>query len=253
MKSLFFFACIGAWLLLVSCSSNSSSTENTENSTLSNATTESSSTLENKTNSPVEAVAVLDKVSVLETPTEKGKWLTSASLGEKFTLLGETTTDNSSSKPREYTKVRLQDGKEGWVRSDLIVPNGKCVVIRDLEVPIFSRPDMLTKTNKSFSKLDVVAIKSTKDNTWMEVVGKRKGGEWLESGWVKSGHHTELEVDLAVAVYYHKAMAMKEQDKKLTELKSIITNTDFSGSVFIEDMRNEITTLEGGSTETSTN
>lgn len=252
MKSLFFCACVGAWLMLLSCGGNSSTAENTETTTTNNST-ENSSTTENKTTTPVEAVAVLDKVSVLETPAEKGKWLTSASLGEKFTLLGETATDNSSSKPREYTKVRLQDGKEGWVRTDLIVPNGKCVVIRDLEVPIFSRPDMLTKTNKSFAKLDVVAIKSTKDNTWMEVVGKRKGGDWIETGWIKSGHHTEMEVDLAVAVYYHKAMAMKEQDKKITELKSITTNTDFSGSVFIEDVRNELTTLEGGGTEASSN
>lgn len=58
------------------------------------------------------AVCIWDKVAVRETPSSKGKWKTSLSVGEVLTSLGEEAIDTLA-KNRKYTKVRLGDGTEG--------------------------------------------------------------------------------------------------------------------------------------------
>jgi len=181
---------------------------------------------------PVAAVCVWDNLSVRAIPSDKGKWLTSLSLGESITLLNETVVDSTSE--RTYTKVQLTDGNEGWSLADFIVADGEAATfIQDADV--YSRPDLLTKTNKQYSRMDIVAIKSTQDG-WLEVVGKRKDGRYIETNWVKSDNLSTEDVDIAVAKFAAPIAKMDDLDKKEEALKNLISNSDPNNSVFMADL-----------------
>lgn len=180
------------------------------------------------------AVCIWDKVSLKESPEEKGKWLASMSLGEKCTYLESTKEDNSGKKPVTYYKVQLQDKQEGWVQSDFVILKSKpAAIVKDAEV--YSRPDLLTKTNKSFSVMDIVAVKSEQGD-FIEVAGKRKSGKWIETGWIKPSNVTYADVDIAVAKYGSKAMEITDRQKRNGAINEVINNSDYKSSVFINTL-----------------
>ncbi|HCT30700.1 MAG TPA: hypothetical protein DIW31_08165 [Bacteroidales bacterium] len=190
----------------------------------------SSSDTSNKNN----AVCVWDNISLKESPDEAGKWLCSVSIGETTTYLKETKEDNSGKKAVEYILVKLKDGKEGWVQSDFVIVDSKAAAILE-DSEIYSRPDLLNKTGKFFSKMDIVAVKSTKDG-FIEVVGKRKDGKWLESGWLKEKSVTYSDIDVAVAKFARKALEISDVQKRNEALKELVNNSDFSSSSFISSL-----------------
>lgn len=189
-----------------------------------------------------DAVCIWDKVSLLDAPNEKAKWITSISLGESVTYLDETASDSSSSKAVEYLKIKLLDGKSGWTRSDFIILNSRpAVFINDANY--YNRPDLMTKSEKIFSAMDIVAVK-TEQEGWLEIKGKRSKGSWIETGWIKPENLSFEEADLAVAKFAQSAMALKDEDKKLEALHGIVNNNDLSKSVFIQLIQDKIYELE---------
>lgn len=180
------------------------------------------------------AVCIWDNVSLKETPEESGKWLCSVSVGETVTFLDETKEDNTGKKMVSYIKIRLNDNKEGWVQSDFVITKSKpAAIVEDAE--IYSRPDLLNKSGKLFSKMDIVAVKSEKDG-FIEVIGKRKNGKWIESGWLKSKTVTYSEVDIAVAKFAGKAMDIVDVKKREEAINEILNNPDMNGSIFISSL-----------------
>lgn len=189
-----------------------------------------------------DAVCIWDRVSLYEAPSEKSKWLTAVSLGEKVVFLKETVVDSAASKPVEYLKVKLLDGKIGWVRTDFIILDAKpAVFIADAN--FYNRPDLMTKSNNAFSMMDIVAVKGEQDG-WMEIRGKRSKGTWIETGWIRPENLSFAEVDLAVAKFTQSALALKDADKKLAALKDIANNSDFSQSVFMQFLQEKVYELE---------
>ena len=180
------------------------------------------------------AVSIWDNISLKETPDEAGKWICSISIGEVLTYLDESKDDNSAKKPVKYYKVKLKDGKEGWAQSDFIILNSKPAAVTD-DIEIYSRPDLLNKTNKTFSKMDIVAVKSEKDG-FIEVEGKRKGGKWIESGWLKGKSLSYDAVDIAVAKFASKALEITDIKKKEEAINEILKNSDFKSSIFIPSL-----------------
>lgn len=188
--------------------------------------------------SEVKAVSIWDKVSVRESPNEKGKWVTSLSLGEALTYLKESKMDGD----KEYYKVRLQDGKEGWSRSVFIATEAKAATFKN-DTDIYSRPDLLTKTDKKFSKMDIVAIGEEKDG-WVEVKGKRSEGKWIDKGWIKTNNLSDKPVDIATAKFAKKALSLEDKAKRVEALKEIVTNSDLSNSTFIPEISEMATELQ---------
>lgn len=180
------------------------------------------------------AVCIWDRASLKESPDEKGKWLESVSLGEKCEYLGETKEDNSGTKPVQYYKVRLQGGKEGWVQATLMALDSKPAALNQ-NAEVYSRPDLLTKTNKAFSKMDIVAVLKS-EGDFIEITGKRKDGKWIETGWIKSSNVTYSDIDIAVAKFGGKALRIEDEAKKREAVKEILDNSDFSNSIFINDL-----------------
>jgi SH3-like domain-containing protein len=150
-------------------------------------------------------VCIWEKLSVRETPAESGKWITSVNLAEKVELLNESETEEVNGKKREFIKVKLMDGKEGWVMKDLIAMNAKAgALINDVE--LYARPDLLAKANKSFKRMDIIGV-SEVQGEWCKIRGKRSGGTWIDEGWVKSAGISYDEKDIAVALYAKAALS----------------------------------------------
>ena len=231
MKKIF-IAIAAVTFLTVGCKDDKkSSTSTTE-------TTEK--TQEAKVETKKEAICLLEKLSVRETPKAKGKWITSMSLGEKITLTGEEVTDAASKKL--YYKVRLTDGKEGWTRASFLGVNGKVAALLQ-DASVYKRPDLLTKTDKVYSAMDIIAVLETQDD-WIHVKGKRAKGEYIEEGWIKSANITTSQVDIAVAKFASMAIGKGDMTQKITALKEIVGNNDLSSSAFINTLKEKITDYE---------
>lgn len=190
---------------------------------------------ENETSELGTIVCIWENTPLRETPDNNGKWIASISLGEKSEYLKEEKEVANGDKSTKFVKVRLQDGKEGWVQADFIVLNSQpAAIINDAEM--YSRPDLLTKTGKAFSKMDIVGLK-TEQNGFVEVVGKRKNGKWIESGWIKPTNLSTSDIDIAVSKYAGKALAIKDVTEQQEAINEIINNSDFAGSIFIDELK----------------
>jgi hypothetical protein len=180
------------------------------------------------------AVCIWDNVSLKEAPEESGKWICSISIGEVVTYLGKTQEVKTEKKTVTYVKIRLKDGKEGWAQNDFIILNSKPAAIVE-NSQIYSRPDLLNKTGKSFSKMDIIAVKSEQDG-FLEVAGKRKDGKWIETGWLKGKSLTYDEVDIAVAKFVTKALEISDSQKRQEAINEILNNDDLKASIFISSL-----------------
>ena len=179
------------------------------------------------------AVCIWDDISVREEPSGSSKWLTALSLGEEINAYRILATD--SAKDREYIKIQLKDGTEGWSVASFIVPDSRPAVIIS-ESSLYRRPDVLTKTDENFAMTDVVAVLQVQGD-WVEVRGQRSGDNWLDQGWVKSSNLSYEKVDLAVAKFAKDALTKTSPQEQANALKTLLDNKDFSSSVLMEPMR----------------
>lgn len=189
-----------------------------------------------------DAVCIWENIPLRDAPGKEGKWLASVNLGEKCTYLNSDKVITNGEKSTKYLKISLQDGKEGWVQSDFIVLNGKPGVITQ-DAVIYSRPDLLTKTDKTYSRMDIVGVMDTQNN-FIQVTGKRKNGKWIETGWIKPAGISYSDVDIAVAKYADKAMAITDAGKREAAIKEIVENSDLQESAFIADLKNALVPAE---------
>ncbi|MBL6445276.1 SH3 domain-containing protein [Fulvivirga sp. 29W222] len=219
---------LGLSALLLACGSKNSEQETTPD----NVEADSSAVEATPVSNEVEAVSVWDKVSVRATPSDDGKWLTSVSLGESLIYLGEEAKDSND---KIYYKIRLNDGKEGWVRHEFVIPEAKPAVFIN-ESDLYKRPDLLTKSDKKFSKMDIIAVKQTQDD-WVEVTGKRTEGKWIESGWIRKSNLSYESVDIAMAKFAKPAMEVEDSKSRAEKLEEILNNVDLSSSAFVVDVK----------------
>ncbi|MDH5366878.1 MAG: hypothetical protein OEW67_07825 [Cyclobacteriaceae bacterium] len=230
LKKSFYFSLIISITCILGCTSNSEHTEEISDEASSEMITEKESKVSL-------AVCVWDKVSVREAPGDKAKWVTSLSIGESLSYLN---VDSILDK-KTYSKVLLNDSKEGWTRKDFIVVDAKPAVVLG-DVDLYSRPDLLTKTDKKFSMMDIISSVEQQDD-WMKVRGKRDEGTWIEDGWVKAQHISFEPVDIATAKFAKQALKLEDQNKKVEAINEIINNPDLSASKFIANLEELITEL----------
>jgi hypothetical protein len=191
------------------------------------------------------AVCIWDKASLQDKPAKTGKWLSAISLGEKLTYLKDEQEEKAGKKSVKYYKVKLADGKEGWVRADFVAIGANVGVIFD-KTDIYSRPDLSTVTKNYFEPMDIVAVKSTQDG-WTEVIGKRSAGKWIETAWIKNKGLSFEEKSVAAALYIRRAMAKPDKADQLAELRKITEISDLQGSLFEDYILETIHQMEGSS------
>lgn len=187
---------------------------------------------------PTPAVCIWNKLALRETAHPKGKYLTAISVGETLEYLGQ----DSVTEKRTYASVRLNDGKEGWVLKDFLAIDAKPGTATE-DFNIYSRPDLLTKTDKKFLKMDIIASIET-EGEWMKIKGRRTGADWMDEGWVKSQNISFEAVDIATAKFAKEALAKDSEEDKMTAIQELLDNTDLSSSIFMEELRSLTTKPE---------
>lgn len=173
-----------------------------------------------------------------------GKWKASVTFGEEMTLLGETETAEKDK--REYEKVRLLDGKEGWVRADLISKGSKLAALKS-DAQIYKRPSISNITDNTVGMGELVVIKQEVDE-FSEFVSRNDAGNKRKSGWLLGSKAlTMVETDIAASVMLGKAMAEKNPIKRKEKLEQIVNNDMFSGSIFLSKAEAMLEEADAGS------
>ncbi len=220
--------------VLTACSGSSNESkvaEETSEATAEEATADAASeaTAEEEEIVEVASVCIWEKLSVRAEPKKDGKWLTSLAKGEKLTTTGQVKADDGDN-GREYVKVVLADGTEGWSLRDLIAEDAYPVAVLK-ECDIYKRPDILTKSDKSFKQFDIIAVKNV-DDKFAEVVGQRREGKWIDKGYLIGDNLTDDDIDLAVAKFAGQALLEESDSVKREKLDEILTNEMFQNSKF---------------------
>jgi len=180
------------------------------------------------------AVSTWDGHSLREDADGSSKWLASVSFGEKMTLLGE----NKEGPKRTYEKVRLLDGKEGWVREDLIHAGGRYGVIT-ASSQVYKRPSVSNITEKNVDVGTLVVIKQTNEE-FQEFISINDKSNNRIRGWVLGNSVVSTsETDVAVGVIINKAQKESNPAKR-TSLLETVTNNDAYKSSILYDMAVEM-------------
>lgn len=190
---------------------------------------------ENNDNDPADAVSEDVAASTWEghslraEASAKGKWLASVTFGETMELLG----DSEKGEKHTYEKVRLSDGKEGWVRDDLIHKGGTIGAIAQTS-DIYKRPSISNISDKEIKAATVIVIKQRKDE-FTEFIAKNDKANNRARGWVL-GSTTVLteEIDVAVAAQLSNAMAEVNPVKRKKLFQKIVNNSSFKDSPLYE-------------------
>jgi hypothetical protein len=184
-----------------------------------------------------QAVCIWDEISVRETPEKGGKWITSMMKGETIVATGASSVDSAENVT--YLKVELKDGTVGWSSANYIVVNAIPAVFFK-EGEIYSRPDLLTKTKKSFSPLDIVAVtdNASGGDEWKQVIGKRKEGKWIETAWIEPSAISYDPKDLALAKTIQQVLIIEDESERLDEINNLILESDQISSGFYELLSN---------------
>ena len=182
------------------------------------------------------AVCLWSSVTLRETPQIKGKYKNAIYLGEKATYMGEKVTDSVDAKnKKEFVKIKLTDGTQGWVQSNMVAIGGKAYAIKE-KTKLYKRPDILSVGKEEFDKMQFV-VSTEEQGDWIKIKGKQKSDKWFKEGWVKLDRLAGDEIDVTVAVLAERALLKDTEDKRLEALKEITGNPDFSNSIFISDVR----------------
>lgn len=184
------------------------------------------------------AICLWEKVGLRAAPGtgSDAKYLTTIYFGEKVELLGESQEVDG----KTYQKVRLSDGKEGWVYEYLFAIGAELGVAAN-ETEIYRRPDLMTATDKTLERGEIVAILPSDKPGWVQVVGKERKKE----GWVQAGANlTTEELDVAVVVMLDKALAETDPEKQAEALEKLSENSSFQNSVFIDLIQSELEALK---------
>ncbi len=182
------------------------------------------------------AVCLWSTVSLRETPGLKGKYKNTIYLGEKAVYLGETVTDSTDKKnARDFIKVKLTDGTEGWVQANMMAVDAKPFVLRE-KTKLYKRPDILSAGKDEFDVMQFVVILE-EQGEWVKIKGKKRTDGWFKDGWIKMDKLVGNEIDVTVAILTERALLKENNEKKLEALMEITSNTDFSSSIFINQVQ----------------
>ena len=184
-------------------------------------------------------LCIWSSVSLKESPEQKGKYKNTIYLGEKAQYLGKTQTDSSDKKNvRDYIKIRLTDGTEGWVQANLMAIGAKPYAVKET-TKLYKRPDILSVGKDEFEKMQFV-VATEGQGEWVKVKGKKRTDSWFKEGWIKLEKLTEIEVDITVSILAERALTKETDEKKLEALTEITDNPDFGTSIFIYDIRSMV-------------
>lgn len=220
--------------LAVSCKDTGSSTSN-ENQEVNSSEKSNDTNSENISSNDETLICLWQKVGLRDVPGRKGaKYLTTIYFGEQVKFLGEKET---ASDKKDYVKVELSDGQQGWVYEYLFTGKGKLGIIKE-PLPIYKKPDVMDFLGNKFKRGDIIVVLNETKGKWNKIVGLEKKNE----GWIQENStivYDDLEIKLATL--YNRAISEKSQAKRQEKLKLITDNPAFQNSKFIDIVQNAMT------------
>lgn len=173
-------------------------------------------------------------LALRETPEKDGKYIAQVNMGETF----ETADSVEWSAEDEYVFVELKGGVQGYILNRLVMPRSVPMAIQ-YDVMIYSRPDELTRTDKTFTRMDLVAVmEESGGRQWYKVRGRSPGDKWFKEGWIKADFGTMNPVDVAIASLVNRALEETDEQKRRQMLREIRDNPDFRDSYLIDYVSN---------------
>jgi uncharacterized protein YgiM (DUF1202 family) len=173
--------------------------------------------------------------SAKETPGGDGKWVASIAFGEELSLLNETETDAKSNK--QYEKVKLLDGKEGWVRADFIAKDASLEAVTQ-DAQIYKRPGISNISDDMVLTGTVVIVMGHKDE-FSQFIARNDAANKRKEGWLLGEKAlTSDETDVSAALLYSKGMNEKVPAKRQEKLKQVVAN--YPNSVFAKTAQNAL-------------
>jgi len=151
---------------------------------------------------------------------------------------GSNQIDSSGKRPVTFYHVQLSDGKAGWISEYNIEVDARPAIVTE-KTFLYKRPDFLTKTDQDLVPMDFVTAKQEKDN-WIEVVGSEK----KKTGKIDKNSLLFSELNIAVSVLGQRTLSQSDSSKRMVEIKVLIENPAFNGSVFINQLRSELSDFQ---------
>jgi uncharacterized protein YgiM (DUF1202 family) len=176
------------------------------------------------------AICLWPKVGLRDKPGRKDtKYLTTIYFGETVALLDEK---KKAEDDKEYLKVRLSDGSEGWVYEHLFAIGGELAII-DKGTELYKRPDIMTFEGKTLEPMDmVVRFENEEHEGWHEVTSMKRE----KKGWIQGDIDAiQNEIDVKLGILYWRAME-ESAEKKFELLENILANPNFKNSKLIENV-----------------
>jgi hypothetical protein len=187
---------------------------------------------------PVHAVCIYDGLYFRNGPSARETAVYRLKKGEIVTWMGEAVTDQKDDRNWEFFRIRLTDGSDGWALSYYIVPEAipAAVISR---ASIYSKNNLISKTEESLEPMDIIAVLAEQDE-WLKVVNDDKSREF----WIKPGHISKAEVDIAVANQAMAAMAAESDQDRFEKLKAVADEDAFTDSIFIPLIESEMQEIQ---------
>ena len=202
-------------------------------------------TAEEAKRQPVQAVCIYDGLYFRSGPSAAEGAVARLKRGEIVTWLGNAVVDAQDERKWEFYDLRLTDGSVGWALSYYIVPEAEPAAVVS-RTSIYEKNNLISKTEDSVEPLDIIAVIEEQDD-WMKVVRNDKSKEF----WLKPGHITKAEVDIAVANQTLNALGVAALEERLEKLQAILEDDVFTDSIFIpmidsfvQEIQNELNPVE---------
>lgn len=186
------------------------------------------------------AICLWPKVGLRDKPGRKNaKYLTTIYFGETVKYLNEK---EKAEDDREYLKIRLSDGSEGWVYEYLFAIDGELAIVNK-ETELYKRPDIMTFEGKKLAPMEMAVIFENEEyQGWHEITSIKKE----KKGWIQGDMDAiQEEVDVKLGILYWRAME-EPAEKKFELLENILGNPNFKNSQLIDYVNQALYDSEDG-------
>ncbi len=187
---------------------------------------------------------ILDNLTIWEISSGVSKTISGCMIGEKLALLGQTTQIVQAGARRDLIHVRQSSGREGWARTEYVIPNSVLAVIVDDEVSILEKPDAQADTGRLLPRMTILAIyKDSAATAFLRVsCVEPASGRLDKSVYLRNSGISSLIDNVKSAILYQIASRTENSKKRAAFLTSALS--DYPRSAFTADIRQALETTE---------
>jgi len=168
------------------------------------------------------------------------EWSESLTLGDKVTLTSGVVKAKFGGNERDYYKVKLSSGKEGFIRTMLLGVGGTLGVVKADASFVYSEPRDVKITDKALVRAQIVVVlKDGATDQFIPVVGYEEGKDLpISNAFVAREDVSINDIDANAVILLTVAKAQKSPTLKKNLLT--VASTKFSTSLFIDLVRAQL-------------